>query len=700
MNLNLSIVGTLFVTEMRMVLRDRRMIVASILLPLLVTPLMLLGSNWSVKKREQALKQMTYNYAIAGSNTAPVRALVTATRERLASSEKAAEKTAFNFEELKRADPLAGLAQGELHLVLELSSSEESSHPKDAKTSTAVLHNKYSRGRSDSGEEEAQLAGAPVIRIVYRADRDESAAASSRMREVLSRTRDAQRAELLRIRQFPVNPSDVAVVTTVDLASDRQVAGLALGRLLALLLLLFILTGGAIVATDSLAGEKERGTLETLLTTAASRVEILMAKHLVVLAVALLVTLIQTGNLLFYVSFKLLPVPANLAAAVPPQIAMLLFVIFLPVAALAASVLLLISGHARSYKEAQIYFLPVMLLGLLPALAPLLPGLILRSAIVLVPVANLALAAKGILAGVFDWPMIIVSWLITAGAAAWTTRLGARFLSTEKLITTADGDAVDAAGGPALFERQVLRWFALLWAVLLLVSNYTGEADLRIQVAINLLGLFCGATLFMLWRYRMDPRAVLSLRAPKPAVWLGTLIAVPGGLLVGLGISRLSDLFLPVSAKVAESFSENIFPAAISPVQLLFFVAVMPAVFEEMAFRGLLLYGLRRRLHPAALALAVGLVFGIFHMALFRFVPTACLGVMLAAVTMLTGSIFPAMLWHGLNNAAGLLAYHVQLPENDLEPICYLAGAGMLAAAFWIFWRNRTPYPGLRSWHN
>jgi hypothetical protein len=74
------------------------------------------------------------------------------------------------------------------------------------------------------------------------------------------------------------------------------------------------------------------------------------------------------------------------------------------------------------------------------------------------------------------------------------------------------------------------------------------------------------------------------------------------------------------------------------------------------------------RINCRPLALVVGLAFGIYHVALFRFMPTAALGVMLAAVTLLTGSIFPV----------------------------YLIGAGLLAPAFWIFWCHRTPYPGLR----
>ena len=83
-------------------------------------------------------------------------------------------------------------------------------------------------------------------------------------------------------------------------------------------------------------------------------------------------------------------------------------------------------------------------------------------------------------------------------------------------------------------------------------------------------------------------------------------------------------------------------------------------------------------------------------MTLFRFVPTTCLGIMFAAVTLLTGSILPAMLWHCLSNAAGILTFKLQIPETELNLTCYATGAGLLAVAFWIFWRNRTPYPGLR----
>lgn len=701
MQLNASTIGALFRAEMRMLLRDRRIMVISIVLPLLVMPILLFGSTWSLKKREQKLERMPCRYAVSGTQTTAVRALLAATRDRLAMVAQAKGKDGFKFDEVTCQNAEASLDKGEVHMVMEGLTAEEhraldlptkarKRHPADGK--------KKAFKKIADPEGETAMDGALAIRIVFRLDRDDSVGFMDRMTRALEKTRQAQRAELLKARGFPLAPEQVVAIAEVDVASTGQVAGLALGRTITLLVLMFILMGGAVVATDSLAGEKERGTLETLLTTAASRIDIITAKHLSILAVALIITGIQTASLLVYVGFKLIPVPPHFSAAVPPSVAVLLFILFLPMAALATSVLLLTSGYAKSYKEAQLYFLPVFLLGLTPALAPLLPGLPLRSAIVLVPVANIALAAKEILIGAFDWPMIIISWLVTAASAWWVTRLGTRLLSAEKLITSVDTDAVEFAGGPALFDRHVLRWFALLWGALVIVNNYLATADIRVQLLINLVGLFFGSSLAMIGRYRLSPRTALALRAPKPIVWLGVLLAIPSGLLTGIGLFRLANLIIPVPQQMIEGFSEAVIPENIPLAQLLLFLAVMPGIFEEIAFRGLLLHGLHRRLHPAALALVVGLVFGGFHFALFRLVPTAFLGVMLAAVTMLTGSIFPAMLWHASNNAIGILSATQPVILAELDPVCYLAGAGILALAFWIIWRNRTPYPGLRPW--
>jgi sodium transport system permease protein len=704
--MRLATVTTLFRNELRMVLRDRRTIVTSILLPLVVMPIMLFGSSWVSKKREKTLQETVYRYAVSGSQADSVRAIVAKTHERI-TADAGTNATYFKFEETTVTNARVALNKGDIHFFLEGLTAEEA-RPKEDKdktgepTSASATNTVSKPAAADADDEsswaEAAVAGAPMIRIVFRADRDDSSSGRNRMSDALRETRRVERAALLKAHDFPLPPAQVATVTESNLASKGQVAGLMLGKVISLFLLIFIFTGGAVVATDLIAGEKERGTLETLLTTGAGRAEIVAAKLLVILAVALIITLIQAANVLVYVGFKLIPVSVDFAAAVSPSVALLLLVLFLPMAALAASVLLLVSGYAKSYKEAQLYFLPVFLMGLLPAVVPFLPGLPLRSAIVLVPVANVTLAVKEVLIGSFDWPMIALSWLVTAAAAAWTTRFTARFLSAEKLITAAETDAVEFAGGAELFARRVLRWFAVLWAVVLIVSNYISDLDIRVQLAVNLVGLFFVASLLMMWRYRLEPRATLALRTPRPVVWLAVLFAIPGGLLTGLGLFRLANLFIPVPPEMLEGFGQNVIPQEIPFAQILFFLAVMPGFFEEITFRGVLLHGLHKRLHPAALVLVVGLVFGLFHVALFRLVPAAFLGVLFATATLLTGSIFPAMLWHAGHNAMSVLAGKQQIPLVELDAWNYLAGAIMLAAALWVFWRNRTPYPGLRPW--
>ena len=715
MNVNFSILAALFRAELRMVVRDKRVLITSIVLPLLVTPLMFLGSNWGLQKRQKELQHMKYRYAVMGSQADEVRTIVNLAKElqkrqkgpgpssrgkgaRLRDQNAAPETWAFQFDEVACTNALAALARGEVQLVLqgldEREGNVSETKSDNAYQPTAAPAKAVAKAADD--EHEPYVPGVLLVRMIYRADRDDSASALAQMQVGLHSARSARREELLNAHGFPVATRQVATIREVDLATARQVAGLALGRTIALALLLFILPSGAVVAIDSLAGEKERGTLETLLTTAVRRGDILAAKGMVIVVIALVITLIQTANLLVYAGLKLIPIPGSLAGAVTPGMAVLLFVLFLPMAALAASVLLLISGCARTYKEAQMYFLPVLLLGLLPAMAPFLPGISLRSILVLVPIANLALAAKEMLIGVFDWPLILLSWLVTAAAAWWVTSLGLRVLSAERLIIASGADAAEFKGGPALFERQVWVWFGVLWAVLLMVGNYMEKADLRLQIIVNLLVLLFGASCWMLKRYRLDPKVALALRAPRPWVWLGVIIAVPGGVLTAIGLFHLSSVVLPVSTKITESFNEAVFPRTIPILQLAFFLTVLPGIFEEIAFRGLLLHGLHKRLRPATLALVVGVAFGIFHVTLFRFVPTAFLGVLFVAVTLLTGSIFPAMLWHALSNAAGILTYKLQIPETELTPGCYLGGAGLLAIAFWIFWRNRSPYPGLK----
>ena len=133
------------------------------------------------------------------------------------------------------------------------------------------------------------------------------------------------------------------------------------------------------------------------------------------------------------------------------------------------------------------------------------------------------------------------------------------------------------------------------------------------------------------------------------------IVGAPCGFLVGIGFAEFTGIFLPVPPQVLEAFGQYLLPEGMGILQLVLLLAVLPGITEEIAFRGLLLHGLRKQLRPVALVLLVGVIFGLFHISLFRILPTAYLGAVLAVVTLLTGSIFPAMLWHALNNSIALV---------------------------------------------
>jgi sodium transport system permease protein len=685
MRLDLTTVGTLYRTELRMALRDKRTVFFSLVLPLALMPLMMFSSVWVQKKRAGELAAMTHTYAVTGPEAKAARGWIATALARSRAATSAATPTALpprpaHFEAKDVADPEAALQRAEL-------------------TFYVVAERGMQPAAKEAGQRDAERAPHDAIRLtfVYRGDRDASRDAAFELRRRLSETRRDLRAQLLEARGFPVPPAEVARTQDADVASAGQVAGLGLGRLITLFLLIFIFTGGAVVATDALAGEKERGTLETLLATAAGRGEIIAAKSLVILTSALVITIIQTLNFLVYVVLKVIPTSASLTAAVTPATAALLFLLYLPMVALVSSALLASSGWARSYKESQLYFMPVMLVGLLPALAPMLPAIRLRSAIVVVPIANIAVAAKEILTGTYDWPFIALAWLATALAAAALARFTVRMLQTERLISSADFSREELTGGPELFPHRVLRAFALMWVAEIVAMSYL-ITNMHAQALFNIGVIFIGGSLLLIRIYRLDVKSALALRPVKPMVWLGVLAAVPGALLVAQGLGRLLSLVLPVPRGAMESFAEQLIPPNVPLWVTLPLVTLWPGIGEEIAFRGVLLHGLRKRLHPVALACVVGAAFGLFHLDQVRMIPAAYLGTLLAAVTLLTGSIFPAMAWHALSNGLALWSAHAGLPIEDLPPALYAGGVLLLALGFWIFWRNRTPYPDLRPW--
>src|SRR5204862_8136976 len=119
--------------------------------------------------------------------------------------------------------------------------------------------------------------------------------------------------------------------------------------------------------------------------------------------------LLHALNFFVYIKLQVISLPANFDLQRSTGMALTLLVLFIPLAATIASVLLMISAYAKSYKEAQMYFFPVYVLSLIPSLASVMPGISLRSVIAFVPLANVSVAAREIMMGRPDGLMIAVT---------------------------------------------------------------------------------------------------------------------------------------------------------------------------------------------------------------------------------------------------------------------------------------------------
>jgi sodium transport system permease protein len=696
-----GVLATLFVYEIKRLLRDRRMVLIAVVAPLVLVPLMLFVMRTVEKSEERRLEDTLYRYALVGDEEAWGRSLVQAALE-LEANDPDTSRSRVSFEEQAVTDADAMLRNAEIHLVVEALSAEEYRRVRAAEAAPdsageGVADVEVLAEAPDSAGSEVPL---PIIRIRFRAQSDFSRNAANRLESRLVEVRAELRDSVYRARGFPVELADVAAVDTENTASAERQAGAILGLGLTPFLLLLMLSGGSIMAVDAISGEKERGTLETLLTTSAARRDIVAAKQLAIIAVGIAVVLINILNLLVYVVLGVLELPEDFAVALSALDLVLLLILYLPLTVLISSVLLLLSGYAKTYKEYQIYFFPLFLVFLVPSLAGMLPGMDLRSAIALVPVAGVGVAVREIMIGEYDWLFLALAFASTGAAAWWAARLTERTLSVERLISASDLDEADLVGGPALFPRHVLRWFGVMWVIFLLVSLWFGEdLGVRGQVVVNILLIFFGGSLLMIRRYGLNPRAAFALRPVRPAVWLAVVIGAPAGYIVGIGLAGLVNTYVfPVPQNVLEAFGESLMGDEMPLWQLVIFLTVVPGIFEELAFRGVLLHGLRKKMGAVGLCLVVGAIFGLFHVSLFRLLPTAFLGVLFAAVVLLTGSIFPAMLWHFANNFIALVPAQLGwvTEETPVPWWAYVLGVVGLALAFAIIWSVRTPYPDLK----
>ena len=682
-----KVIQLIWTVELRTLLRSRRTIILSVLLPILVMPLMLMATRFNTQFQERQQASTVYRYAIAGDWIDPTRMLVESAALAL-ESDPESELHGFHYEETTVGEPTASVRAGEIDFYLETFSPESADLEWDQD------------GEEDTASAttlpwlEGRISGVAGVRIALPGNRANSAAGAGQMAALLAYGRRIEVQRTLRSDGFYLQLANVLASSDGNVATDAQTSGLFVGRFLTLLLFILTLTGGSVVAMDIIAGEKERGTLETLLTTGAGRREIVVAKQLLILTSALAITLLQIANLFVYTWFDILTISETFSFQLGIETAAAVLITYVPFAVLVTGALLLVSAYAKSYKEAQLYFFPLYLIGMFPAGAGAIGDIPLGSAIALIPLANVSVAVREILSGHTEWGLLAVVFVTNSVAALGMLHYSTILLGDEGLISSKQEQHPDGLHGLGAFRSHLWRWYAVMWAVLFVgAAAVPALSDFRIQSLFNEIVILAGGSFLIVRVYKLNVWRALALRRVRPVLWPVVLLLIGPVHLTAVVVNRFASTAFPLPRSYMEQLSEQFSFEGVPLWQILVLFALLPGICEEIAFRGPLLYGLRRRFSMPVLSVVVGLIFGFFHFSLFRIVTTGVMGMAITAVALMTGSIFPGMVLHMGNNALALLLSHYEIPIDQLPEPVYGLGVGSTLALLWVLYRNRSLYP-------
>lgn len=207
----------------------------------------------------------------------------------------------------------------------------------------------------------------------------------------------------------------------INVASKKERIGKMIGGFLPYIFVIFCFTGSMYPAIDLGAGEKERGTIETLLTSPVNRFQILLGKFSVVVLTGIAsATISMVGLYLGFRQIKEIPSEAfeTILGILEVKSILLVLSLLLPLTIFFAGILLSLSIFAKSFKEAQSLISPMTFVVILPVVVGLLPGVDLNAQTALIPILNISLATKDIMAGTIQPGLlaeVYLSLIVLAG---------------------------------------------------------------------------------------------------------------------------------------------------------------------------------------------------------------------------------------------------------------------------------------------
>ena len=632
--MNPNKIKALLKRELTDIFRDKKTLCMMVLLPLLLYPLMIVGMTLLFSAITQSQEETTYQVAFADLG-----------QEREQTLTDLLEKDADTFSYQISVEPF---------------------DENDKTIEQALKDGDYDAVLS---YEESQK---DPYRIYYLEAKDDSGIAATALKELLedyNKQLQKQKVQQLDADEI-LNP---VRYEEVNYSSTEQTMGNMLGDIVPMLVIISIMMGAIYPAIDVTAGEKERGTLETLLTLPVTNFELLAVS--VIACVSAILNIVSMGAafgfMFSYMMEGMGAVTINYATFLPAILFTLLVMVFFALFVTAVSLCICI--FAKSFKEANNYITPMMLVFMFGSMVTMVPNIELTEVTAAIPIVNISLMIVQLFSFSYNYALFGIVLLSNIVYSLLAVLILGKIYNSEAVLFSEGMSSLKLFTPRSEMRKGQIPGIGdvvVLICVELLLIFYVGTAaQLKMgfygTVVVQLLILLF--PLLYLWYLKADFKKVLSLQMPKVLHILAALFVWIGG----FGLMCMLAVFLTkIFPESTQSMADTMAEYVRQPFWgLVLVMAVMPAVGEELMFRGFIFGTLKRRWRVLPAMLVTSAIFGIYHMSLSKFFTTALLGFMLVYVVEKTGSIFCSMLMHFCNNLVAVVVMKYSEQASRAVPI-------------------------------
>jgi len=395
--MNWKDIRTLYVREVRSALRERGIVVNSIIIPIVLYPLLM----WLI------FTGLTYVSGQTAGLTSYVM-LRNLPEAHLALQRAIEAEPGIDLED--SATPEADIRNGELDLIIDFVQVQDAP---------------------------ALAEGNVGARVTYDASRDRSATARARVKRVIDRYRDQfieREAGKLGISKTQLQGFRV---DEMNVSTNSEMGRFVLALLLPVMMVVMLAMGAIYPAIDATAGERETGTWETMMTAATSRANILAAKYLYVATMSFVAGCLNVTAMMFTMRSNLTTLGGASGLTFSVQLESIP-VIFLGAALLALFVsagMLILASFARTFREGQSLVSPFMIVFILPLMFIQSPSQEYTSKVAFIPIVNVAMMFRQAIVGRYEWTPIAITIAVELVCVIAALKLAATIVEYEDFIT-------------------------------------------------------------------------------------------------------------------------------------------------------------------------------------------------------------------------------------------------------------------------